>query len=211
MRTVTRRTRVALILAIGLLAAYASPVFTADTLTPNPVVVTLQAGDSTTVDKTLHLDGLPAKADIIVAIDTTGSMGGALAAAKADAVDICNDVQAAIPGARFAAVEFQDYPFSPYGGPGDNPYELHTPGYTASCAVFSAGVAAMTLGFGGDGPEANNRVHFEAYSDLVLLGTRDPQATQFLVVLADNIPHSVAAFGACASTAPFSDPGQIGR
>lgn len=193
--------------ALAWLAA-AAPVFAADTLDPAVVSETVAAGETIEVDKTLHLDGLPAKADIIVAIDTTGSMSGALADAKADAMDICNDVQAMIPGARFAAVEFQDYPFSPYGGLGDNPYELHTPGYTASCAVFSAGVTAMTLGFGGDGPEANNRVHFEAYSDLVLLGSRDPQATQFLVILADNIPHSVAAFGDCASTAPFSDPGR---
>jgi hypothetical protein len=179
-----------------------------DRFEPPVVTATLGAGESMRVAKTLHLTGLPAKADIIVAIDTTGSMSAALAAAKADAMDICNDVQAAIPGARFAAVEFQDYPFSPYGGAGDSPYELHTPGYTASCAVFSAGVTAMTLGFGGDGPESNNRVHFEAYSDPLLLSTRDPEATRFLVMLADNVPHSRAAFGACPSTAPLSDPGR---
>ena len=68
----------------------------------------------------------------------------------------------------------------------------------------------MFLGDGNDGPESNNRVHYEAYSDPALLGTRDPQATRFLVVLADNVPHSVAAFGACPSTAPLSDPGRNG-
>jgi hypothetical protein len=210
LRATVGRTFGALALAVGLFAAYASPALAADTLTPTPVAVTLQAGESTTVDKTLHLDGLPAKADIIVAIDTTGSMGAALAQAKLDAVDICTDVQAQIPGARFAAVEFQDYPIAPYGGPADSPYELHTAGYTADCATFSAGVGAMTLGFGNDGPEANNRVHFEAYSDPVLLASRDADATRFLVVLADNVPHSVAAFGDCPSTAPFSDPGRNG-
>lgn len=188
--------------------AAAPSVFAADTLDPPVVAETLPAGESITVDKTLHLDGLPAKADIIVAIDTTGSMSAALADAKADAVDICTDVQAAIPGARFAAVEFQDYPFSPYGGVGDSPYELHTAGYTADCLTFGAGVAAMTLGFGGDGPESNNRVHFEAYSDPLLLATRDPDATKFLVMLADNVPHSVASFDACPSTSPLSDPGR---
>ena len=42
-----------------------------------------------TVDKTLSLDGLPARADIIVAIDTTGSMGVPIAQAQADASNIC--------------------------------------------------------------------------------------------------------------------------
>ena len=191
------RTLGALALAVGLFAAYASPALAADTLTPSVFTATLQAGQSTTVNKSLHLDGLPAKADIIVAIDTTGSMSGALAQAKLDAVDICTDVKLQIPGARFAAVEFQDYPISPYGGAGDSPYELHTTGYTADCLTFSAGVAAMFLGDGNDGPEANNRVHFKAYSDSVLLGSRDPDATRFLVVLADNVPHSTVAFGAC--------------
>jgi len=103
------RTFATLAIAIGAVAAFAGPALAADTLTPSSVVRTLPAGGSTTVDKILHLDGLPARADIIVAIDTTGSMGAALAQAKLDAVDICTDVQAAIPGARFAAVEFQDY------------------------------------------------------------------------------------------------------
>ena len=182
----------------------------ADSLTPPVVTVTLEAGESTTVDKTLHLNGLPAAADIIVAIDTTSSMSAALVNAKADANQICLDVQAAIPGARFAAVEFQDYPVSPYGAATDDPYDLHTLGYTDNCATFAAGVALMTLGNGGDGPESNNRVHFEAYSDPALLASRDADASRFLVVLADNVPHGVAAFEDCPATGILSDPGRNG-
>ena len=186
-----------------------------DSLTPAVVNETLPAGESTTVEKTLHLNGLPAEADIIVAIDTTASMSGALVSAKADAVQICEDVKDEIPGARFAAVEFQDYPISPYGATTDSPYELHTAGYTADCATFGLAVAAMTLGNGADGPESNNRVHFEAYSDSVLLASRDADATRFLVVLADNVPHSTVAFGDCPATidadgTPLSDPGRNG-
>src|SRR5215216_3527490 len=86
---------------VGVLAQ-ALPAFGADTLTPSPFAVTLQAGQSTTVNKTLHLDGLPPRADIIVAVDTTGSMGTPIAQAQADAVNLCNQVQGPIPGARFA-------------------------------------------------------------------------------------------------------------
>jgi hypothetical protein len=199
------------VLAVGVLAQSA-PAFAADTLTPAVVTTTLQAGASTTVSKTLHLDGLPPRADIIVAVDTTGSMGTPIAQAQADAVNICNTVQGAIPGARFAVVDFEDYP--PPLGPGqagDVAYTLKTPGFTASCAAFSAAIATMTAvpGSGGDGPEAYNRVYYESYTDgtnpIVL--TRDPLATQFLVVLGDAAPHSATAFGAC----PAAPPNDLGR
>lgn len=203
-----KRSSAVLVTAVLWLMA-ATQAFAVDTLTPPTVNETLPAGGSIMVDKILHLDGLPAKADIIVAIDTTFSMNAALEQAKLDAIDICNDVQDAIPGARFAAVEFQDYPISPYGAAGDSPYELHTT-FTADCTTFSAAVGLMALGDGGDGPEANNRVHFEAYSDPALTSVRDAQATQFLVVLADNVPHSMTTYGACPSTAPLSDPGRNG-
>ncbi len=210
LRATVGRALGALALAAGLFAAYASQALAADTLTPAAVAVTLQAGQSTTVNKTLHLDGLPARADIIVAVDTTGSMGIPIAQAQADAVNICNQVQFAIPGARFAVMDFEDY-FPGPGFPGDVPYTLKTPGFTSSCAVFSAAIATMTAvpGSGGDPPEAYNRAYYESYADggnpIVL--TRDPLATQFLVVLGDAAPHSATSFGSC----PASPPNDFGR
>src|SRR4051812_23721336 len=112
----------------------AMPVAAADTLTPTPVTQTLVAGTTTTVDKTLALDGLPARADIIVAVDTTGSMTNPIAQAQADAMSLCGTVQASIPGARFAAVDFEDYATMPFGGAGDTPYTLLTPGFVSTCA-----------------------------------------------------------------------------
>src|SRR5438876_473081 len=104
-----------------------------DQFNPAVVTLTLGAGESTRVKKVLHLDAEPAFADIIIAIDTTGSMGGAIAQAKMEAIQICNDVKMAIPGARFAVVDFKDYdrnlvspppPSGAYGGTGDYPYLL---------------------------------------------------------------------------------------
>jgi len=203
--------RCLLVLLVMLAASLtAAPAFAADTITPAVVTTTLQAGQSTTVNKTLSLDGLPARADIIVAVDTTGSMGAPIAQAQADAINICNQVQAAIPGARFAVMDFEDY-FPGPGAPGDVPYALKTPGFVSSCATFSAAIATMsaTPGSGGDAAEAYNRAFFEAYADggnpIVL--TRDPLATQFIVVLGDAAPHSATAFGSC----PASPPDDFGR
>jgi hypothetical protein len=199
-------------LAASVLAlAAAIPVSAADTLTPSPVSVTLGPGESTDIDKTLSLDGLPARADIIIAIDTTGSMGTPIAQAKADATNICSTVKASIPGARFAAVDFEDYPGNG-GGAGDTPYLLLTPGFVSNCAVFSAAIGTMTADGGGDAAEAYARTFFEAYSDAaysapVAAGGRDPLATQFLVVLGDAPPHSASGYGSC----PDAPPDDFGR
>jgi len=198
--------------ALWLVAAI--PAAAADTLTPTPVTTTLVAGTSTTVNKTLNLDGLPARADIIVAIDTTSSMGTPIAQAQADAIAICTNVQASIPGARFAVVALGDYPAMPSGSPSDNPYALVTPGFVSSCADFSTAVGTLTAHDGGDLPEAYDRTFFEAYSDAaysapVASGGRDPLASQFLVVLGDATPHDSAGFGSCVS-APPDDFGRDG-
>jgi hypothetical protein len=185
----------------------AIPVSAVDTLTPSTVAVTLAAGDSTTINKTLSLDGLPARADIIVAIDTTFSMNTPIAQAKADANNICSQVKLAIPGARFAVVDFEDYAAMPSGTAIDVPYTLLTPGFVSDCTVFSAAIGTMVADGGGDPPEAYNRVFFEAYSDAaytapVALGGRDLLASQFLVVLGDAAPHSATGFGSCPNAAP---------
>ena len=197
----------ALLAATMLWLVAAIPASAADTLTPSPVTVSVVAGASTTVNKTLALDGLPARADIIVAIDTPGSMGTPIAQAQADASNICTSVKGSIPGARFAAVDFEDYPTMPLGGPGDTPYLLLTPGFISNCAAFSAAIGTMTADGGGDGPEAYNRAFFEAYSDAayslpVALGGRDPLASQFLVVLGDATPHSATGFAPCVDAPP---------
>ncbi|HEY8988269.1 MAG TPA: vWA domain-containing protein, partial [Candidatus Limnocylindrales bacterium] len=190
----------AVLAAIALWLVAAIPVSAADTLTPSPVTVSLTAGASTTVNKTLTLDGLPARADIIVAIDTTASMGIPIAQAQADANSLCSNVQGSIPGARFAVVAFGDYPAMPAGAPTDVPYLLLTPGFISSCAAFSAAIGTMTAHDGGDFPEAYNRTFFEAYSDAayaapVAAGGRDPLASQFLIVLGDATPHSATGYG----------------
>lgn len=176
-----------------------------DRLDPAVVNVELAAGESTDIAKTLHLTGLPPKADIVVAIDTTGSMSAAIADAQADATNICNDVKAQIPGARFAAVDFEDYPGMPLGGPGDVAYTLLTPGFVSDCATFQTAINTMVADGGGDGPEAYNRVFFESYSEPLLV--YDPEAVKFLIVLGDAAPHSSLAFGSC----PAAPPDDFGR
>src|ERR1043166_5567606 len=73
-------------------------------------------GSSKTIPPTLHLDALPPRADILIALDTTGSMGAAITDARTDANSIVNDIQAQIPHAHFAVADFKDYPQDPFQG-----------------------------------------------------------------------------------------------
>ena len=80
-------------------------------VSPNDnVSLNLGVGSSKTTHTTVHFDAAPAKADILLALDTTGSMGSAITDAKNDASNIVTDIKASIPGAKFAVVNFKDYP-----------------------------------------------------------------------------------------------------
>ena len=173
----------------------------------------LHPGESATLDRSVHLDAAPAKLDIVLAIDTTGSMGGAISAARSDAAALVNGVKGLSPGARFAVVDFKDYPV--YGDSDDYPYRLKTPGFTSDVDTVQSALNSLSASGGGDGPEAYNRVFYEAYSDSALLAGGsgyDPQARRLLVVLGDELPHDAnldKSFSHCDATPP-TDPGPDG-
>ena len=199
----------ALLLVVGATGGQA-----ADSFQPSSVSLTLAPGASWKTSQTLHLDSLPPKADIVLAVDTTGSMGAAIADAKADAIKIVNRIKSSIPGARFAVVDFKDYPFSPFGGASDYPYKLVT-GLTNNATAVQSAVDTMSASGGGDLPESFNRVFFEAYSDTTPHEgaphlAYDANAPRFLLVLTDDIPHDTGqatTFSACANTS-VNDPGR---
>ncbi len=178
----------------------------ADSLTPAGTTLVLVPGGSQTVEQVLHLDALPQKADVVIAVDTTGSMGGAIADAKADATAIVNGVKGLIPGARFAVVDFKDYPFSPFGEPGDFPYLLRQ-ALTSNATAVQTAVDELVASGGNDIPESHNRVFYETYT---AAHGYDPQATRILIVLTDAIPHDkeqASTYSQCGNTLN-NDPGR---
>ncbi len=180
-----------------------------DSFTQAVVTQNAGPGESITVNKTLHLDAQPAFADIVLAIDTTGSMQPAIDQAKAEAAQLCTDIKAQIPGARFAVVDFKDYPTLPEAELGDYPYLNKTPGFVADCATVQLAIDTMMASGGGDLAEPYNRVFFEAYSDPLLV--YNPQPLKFLIVLGDAPPHdpTQTAAPSCGDQPPV-DPGRDG-
>ena len=130
----------------------ATPALAADSIEPANIDVELRPGQTYEVTKKVHLDAAPAKADIVVALDTTDTMAPVLAQAKAEASQLVGQLQALIPGARFALFDFRDYHFSrgsreadasPCGPPpdparGTYPCALRTDGLTADAGTVQA-------------------------------------------------------------------------
>jgi hypothetical protein len=121
-------------------AALAAPV------EPASVAVTLKPGESATVDKQVTAPEIPAIPDIYMLADTTGSMGGSVAAAQAGAAAILTDILAIDPGAQFGAGDYKDFPYDPY-------CFQHAQAITADTAAVSAAVSAWSASGGSDGPE----------------------------------------------------------
>jgi hypothetical protein len=100
------------------------------------------------------------RADVYFLMDTTGSMGGEIANLQGDISSILIPaIRARIPEAQMGVGRFDDYDYASYGNvccgrPRDVPY-TNLQSITDSDAAVTAGVAALTLGYGDDRPESN--------------------------------------------------------
>ena len=202
----------------------------ADAIRPCSASLSLGRGSFGSIDPTLHLNASPPKADILFALDTTGSMGAALTDARTDANAIVHDIQQSIPGARFAVADFKDYPVAPFGQPEGNSlgipadYEWRvrqgftTNAGTVECTLIDTvqlspiecalNQTSAPAGSGNDNPEAYNYAFFSAYHDTEELNWATG-ASRFMVVLGDSLPHDAALntdFPSCPNTPP-TDPG----
>jgi hypothetical protein len=193
-------------------------------LSPPTATMTLRAGDATlgtaTETKTADVPAKPPKADIEIAIDTTGSMQASIDQAKADAVNIVNGVQSSVPDTQFAIVAFKDFctTTDPTSGPGcsfpgDPPYPGDYPEYdvvqamTASSADVQTAINSLSADGGGDAAETHNLVFDNAQSPLVGgdLGWRSG-TRRFVVVISDAEPHGAGSAGFAGCTDTSADP-----
>src|SRR5262249_22994315 len=143
--------------------------------------------------KTVDVPAKPPKADIEIAIDTTGSMGPSIAQAKLEAQDIVNQVQAQVPDTRFAVVQFRDF--------GDNPEYKLMLSMTDAAADVQAAINSLTAGGGADLPEAYNLVFHNSLDPAI--GWR-PDSRKFVVVIGDAQPHGDLANQGLAGCANVS-------
>ncbi|HSP72116.1 MAG TPA: vWA domain-containing protein, partial [Gaiellaceae bacterium] len=217
-----RTTPVALAALLVSLIALATAAVTSASLSPASASFTLRAGDATlgtaTEAKVVGVPTNPPKADIEIAIDTTGSMQSTINDAKADANAIVSGVNSLGADTQYAIVQFKDFctDTAPTSGPGctllggsvypgDYPeYQVVQP-LTSSATDVSNALNTLSADGGGDAPEAYNLVFHNSYSDPSIgwrAGTR-----KFVIVIGDAQPHgNVAAQGFAGCSDVTVDP-----
>jgi hypothetical protein len=165
-------------------------------MTPETLNATLYPGESVDEHKTVFLPGAIPKADVVFVFDLTGSMSSALSDAKANAIDIMDDLDVLISDAQYGVMSHMDYTerYTSHGYTGtygyttygDYPYSLDQ-SVTADRTAVSDAITALALGGGADGPESYTRPMYESYAD-PSVGWRSG-AKRILIMLNDNVPH----------------------
>ena len=140
----------------------------------------------------------PEKTDVVFVFDTSGSMGGEIDEAKAKILQVIEHVQATVPDVAFGVANVEDIPGyengeidqetteQQYAESAEKPWRLDQPVTTEASSVTSA-IQGLTIGFGGDGPEAYSRALWETDTNPTV-GWR-PGARHEIVLVADNVPH----------------------
>lgn len=147
-RTISVMTAIAVALLGSGTAALAS-------VSPETTTATLLPGESMTVTKTVDVPEFPPKLDLVLDVDLSGSYGDDIDTIKTKKSDIFNGVRAEVADSRFGLTSFVDYPFAPWGfdSSGDFPYQRNQD-LTADQTTWESAVDAMSIHFGGDGPES---------------------------------------------------------
>jgi hypothetical protein len=168
----------------------------------NPSVVTFQLapGECATVAKTVCLPPSPPVVDVVIAIDTTESMGGEIQVLKKNVVDFVNGVRQRLPlsDIQFALVTFKDYPSlygscaytAPYGRPSDRPFAVAAP-ISANDQQLLQAVNGLAARGGRDVPESYARVLWEVTQPDSGIGFRQHSA-RFVLLIGDAPPHDCA-------------------
>jgi hypothetical protein len=213
------RTKLFVLLAVLAMAFAVIPVASAAdgaALDPEAVELSLFPGTSHDVEKTVHTPELPPKLDVCVVIDLSGSYGDDLPNIKAVAPQVWDDIVAGgVSDLQMALTSFVDFPFPGWGSAasGDYAYRLDQQ-LTPTKATWVAAINAMSVKFGGDGPESQYEAFYQlatgAGNGVQAPGTIEPDqqcdfrddATKVAIMTRDAPFHNAGDGGG-----PFGYPG----
>ncbi len=187
----------ALLYVIDLRPAYSPQIYeqTRCSLLTRPFLdITLCPGE--TYHEVVHYYLLPRiqRADVVILLDITSSMGDELFYIKENLLEIVRQLRRYINDLRMAFCVFGDYPQgydscgynSVYGDMFDFPYSCIYP-FTDEFEDLKDQIQEIGLISGHDGPECYARALHEMYSD----GTLEfrPYAKKIILLVGDNLPH----------------------
>jgi hypothetical protein len=144
---------------------------------PKSVEHTVAPGDSFDVHKVVQTPTILPKPDVVLLIDTTGSMDEAIEDLKSQIVDIIGTVHAAQLDAHFALATYRDYT------DGAEMFKVHQ-SLTGDAGAVAAAVNALTTGGGDDDAEDwINALHEVAAFDF------RPESSPVVVLIGDAPSH----------------------
>jgi hypothetical protein len=145
--TVVRRMAVALGAGTASLAFAVPAVAASPGVDPALVNRSADPGSTITVTKTVHTPAIPPKPDVVLLVDTTGSMGPSIANVQANLHTVISTVRASQPSAEFAVASYRDE------GDGAELFTVRQD-LTADETAVQTAVDGLAVGGGGDIPEA---------------------------------------------------------
>lgn len=116
--------------------------------------------------------------DVVLSIDTTGSMAPCITAVRRKAVEMCERLFSQIPGLRIGLIAHGDYCDA-----GDA-YVIKTLPFTQNRDVIFTFISTVSPTYGGDAPECYEYALYKA-SEF----SWRPDANRALVMIGDDVPH----------------------
>ncbi|MEV4490382.1 VWA domain-containing protein [Micromonospora coxensis] len=142
-----RRWAVVAAAAAALVGVAGAPAYAAPGVTPAVVATSTDPGTSINVAKVVSTPPIPPRPDVVLLVDTTGSMGGVIADVQANLQQVINNVRAAQPSAQFAVASYRDE------GDGAELFRVRQ-NLTDDATALQTAVNGLAPGGGGDVPEA---------------------------------------------------------
>ena len=176
---------------------------------PDVDVHVLREGETFDETITKFIPGAACVVDVYLLVDETGSMGSSIAAVKANATQLVDDLSAALPDCSLAygVGAYRDFPISvadPYAFGEKLPI---TPDDSApNRAAILGGISSLATGYGGDGPEGQIYALHEV-ATRASIGWRSDTSRRLVVWIGDAPGHDpvCASFTGYASDLTQAD------
>ncbi|WP_200214400.1 VWA domain-containing protein [Micromonospora coerulea] len=131
----------------AMVTAVAAPAWATPGVAPATVDRAANPGASIGIDKVVSTPPIPPKPDVVLLVDTTGSMGPAIANVRTNLQQVITNVRTAQPSAEFAVASYRDE--------GDGPELFRVrQDLTGDASALQTAVDGLSAGGGGDVPEA---------------------------------------------------------